>query len=170
MYSSIRGHYLMAKKAKLIGEKELSLALKDLGDNAAKQVMRPSIGKALIPVRRQAKRNITPFKRSGALKKAIWSKSGGKRRSKKAWGKVFIRSKPQQWEGKKINPVKYAGILEFGSSKRGIPATGFLRTAMYFQRAQIRQLLVTHGWINLDKYTAKVRRRRNTMRAARLSA
>ena len=159
----------MPKTAMLVGEKELSLALRDLGDNAAKQVMRPSIGKALIPVRQQAKRNITPFKRSGALKKAIWSKSGGKKKSKKAWGKVFVRSQPQEWEGKKINPVKYAHVLEFGSTKKHIPAVGFLRTAMYFKRSQVRSLLVTHGWLNLDKYAAKVRKRRNTMRAARIS-
>lgn len=159
----------MAQIAQLIGDKELIAALNDLGEDAAKQVMRPSIAKALTPVRRQAKQNIKPHKRSGALEKAISKKAGGKKRSSKAWGKVYVKSQPQEWEGKKINPVRYAHVLEFGSIKMKQPAVVFMRRAMASKKAQAKQILITQGWLNMVKLTLRVRKRRNTMRAARLS-
>jgi len=151
----------------LRGEKELLLALKDLGDDAAKRVMRSAISKALTPVKQQAKINIKPHRRSGALEKAISKKAGGKKRSKKAWGKVYVKSKPQEWEGKKINPVKYAGILEFGSLRNKQPATVFMRRALASRRGQIKMILKTEGWKNMVDLSMKTMRKRNTMKAAR---
>jgi HK97 gp10 family phage protein len=151
----------MSANVQLFGDKQLRRALKELGDDAAKQVMRPAIGKALLPARRQAKQNIKSHKRSGALQKAIWSKSGGKKKSTKAWGKIYVRSKPQQWEGKKINPVRYAHLIEFGT--RRFQADPFMRRAMTEKRGEINRVLFIEGWRSMSKFADKMRTKHNTM-------
>lgn len=155
----------LAGGAELFGDKQLKKAFKELGEDAAKQVMRPAIRKALIPARRQAKKNVEPHKRSGALRKAIWSKAGGKKKSTKAWGKIFVRSKPQEWEGKKINPVKYAHLIEFGTRK--FRADPFMRRAMSQSRGAIQKILFLEGWRSMSAFTVKTRRKHNTMWAKR---
>jgi HK97 gp10 family phage protein len=149
----------------LFGSRQLKRALKELGEDAAKQVMRKAIGKALLPARRQAKQNVKKHKRSGALQKAIWSKAGGKKKSTKAWGKIFVRSKPQEWNGKKINPVKYAHLIEFGTRKA--PADPFMRMAMSQKRGEINHLLFVEGWKSMEDFAVRMRKKHNTMWAKR---
>ena len=147
----------------LIGDKELFKALVELQHDSAIRVMRPAISKALNPVKRQAKQNVKPHKESGLLNKAISKKAGGRRRSSKAWGKVYIKSKPSVWNGKKRNPVRYAHFLEFGTRKaRAYP---FLRTAIASSKATVGAILTKEGSVNLDKFAGRLRKKYNTMGA-----
>jgi len=159
----------MAEQAALLelfGDKQLQNALLDLADNSAWRVMRPSISKALNPVKQQAKANVDRNKRSGALRRAISKKVQRKRGKKnKAWGKVFVKSKPQEWNGKTINPAKYAHLLEFGTvHSRPYP---FLRVALSQKRGAIQRIMITEGWKNMSKFAGKLRRKHNTMDALR---
>jgi HK97 gp10 family phage protein len=147
----------------LIGDKQLFKALLELTNDSAIRVMRPSISKALTPVKRQAKQNVKPHRQSGLLNKAISKKAGGKRRSSKAWGKIYIKSKPATWEGKKRNPVRYAHFLEFGT--RNARAHPFMRTAMASSKGQVAAILAMEGRVNLAKFAGKLRKRYDTMSA-----
>lgn len=147
----------------LFGEKELERALLELSDDSALRVMRPSISKALVPVRRQAKQNVEPHKRSGALLRSISKKAGGRRGRSKAWGKIYVKSKPQEWNGQTINPSRYAHFLEFGTrSSRPYP---FMRQAMSTSRAAVKGILIREGWANMAKFSGRLRKKYNTMRA-----
>jgi len=99
------------------------------------------------------------------LNKAISKKAGGKRNSKKAWGKVFVKSKPIIWQGKRINPVKYAHLVEFGTRhSRPYP---FIRNAMSQKRSEINSILIREGWVNMAKFAGRLRNKHDTMRALR---
>jgi HK97 gp10 family phage protein len=143
----------------LFGDKELQKALFDIGGVGAIRAMRPAMSKALTPVRRLAKSKVSGNKRSGALQKAI-SKKIAKRRNAKAWAKVYVKSAPQMWNGKNINPAKYAHLLEFGT--RHSRAHPFLRTAMAESKGVIQQILVREGWAELTKQVVLTARRRGT--------
>jgi len=146
----------------LIGDKQLFKALLELTNDSAIRVMRPSISKALTPVRRQAKNNVKRNRRSGALQRAIAKKAGGKRGAKKAWGKVYVRSKPQNWQGKNINPVKYAHFIEYGT--RNIRPYPFLRLALTQTRGQVSSILQREASIKLKQFAGRLRKKHHTRR------
>ena len=149
----------------LIGDKQLFKALLELTNDSAIRVMRPSISKALTPVRKQAKLNVKRNRRSGALQRAISKKAGGKRGSKKAWGKVYVNSKPQEFNGKNINPVKYAHFIEFGTrNSRPYP---FLRLAMAQSRSQVSYILQKEAAIKLNQFAGRLRKKYHTRRPRR---
>jgi HK97 gp10 family phage protein len=146
----------------LDGDAELMAIFAELSAAPGRTVMKPSIGKALVPVAQQTRTNVKQNKRSGALSKAIGRKTGIKKGTDKAWGKVFAKSKPQIWNGKKINPAKYAHLLEFGTRhSRPFP---FMRRAMSQRRGDILRILKTEGRMRMDKWAAKLRRKHPTRR------
>jgi len=151
----------------LFGDKALSRALIEIGDDSALRVMRPAISKALVPVKQQAKQNVEPNTRSGALRRAIAKKAGGRRGRSKAWGKVYVKSKRQEWNGKTINPAKYAHLVEFGTTHSR--ANPFLRRAMSTRKAQVNSILNREGWNNMIKFAGRLRKKHNTMKAFRKS-
>jgi len=156
----------------LFGDKALSRALIEIGDDSALRVMRPAISKALVPVKQQAKQNVEPNTRSGALRRAIAKKAGGRRGRSKAWGKVYVKSMRLNWsvDGRKdraINPAKYAHLVEFGTTHSR--ANPFLRRAMSTRKAQVNSILNREGWNNMIKFAGRLRKKHNTMKAFRKS-
>ena len=143
----------------LFGDRALQKAFIELGNVSAVRAMRPAMGKALQPVKKQAKANISGNKRSGALARSVAVKVA-KRRNAKQWAKVYVRSNPQQWNGMKINPAKYAHLVEFGTRhSRPFP---FMRAAMASRRSDVNAILVKEGWANLVKESVRVARKHGT--------
>jgi hypothetical protein len=89
--------------------------LQHLSNQLKDQIARKAVSKALAPISRQAKKNITPLKRSGLLRKSIVSKvkvfpSGV------AFGVVGPdRGVTGVYEGRKVWPQKYFHMVEYGT-------------------------------------------------------
>jgi HK97 gp10 family phage protein len=144
------------------GDAELIAIFAELSAAPGRTVMKPAIGKALVPVAQQTRINVGPNKRSGAIRRAIGRKTGVVRATDRAWGKVFVKSKSQMWNGKKINPAKYAHLLEFGTRhSRPFP---FMRRAMGQRRGDILRIMRSEGRTRMDKWVAKLRRKHPTRR------
>ena len=162
----------MGDPLQLFGDRQLERALLELSDDSALRVMRPAISKALVPVRRQAKQNVESNTRSGALRRAISKKAGGRRGRSKAWGKVYVKSTRLTWsvDGRRdrvINPAKYAHLVEFGTTHSR--ANPFLRRAMSQSRSQVSSILRSEGWAKMTQFAGRLRKKHNTLRALKVS-
>lgn len=141
---------------RLIGDKALMKRMEMLSDVAASRIMRPALSKGLDPVKKQAKSNVKQNKRSGALYRSISKKTGISSRVK-AWGKVYVKSKNSEWNGKKVNPVKYAHLLEFGTvHSRPYP---FLLPSVSQARGLAIQAITREARIKLEKQVLRARRK-----------
>lgn len=115
--------------AKITGEKELAAKIAALAGKGANKIMRPAIGKGLVPIMKQAKAN----QRHASLRKLI----GKKVITKKTWpndvaGKVYMKPSKDRTinlNGREVGFEVVGNILEFGSAKQNIPPQPFMRPA-----------------------------------------
>jgi HK97 gp10 family phage protein len=158
----------MAKKGdniQLFGDKALQKALLELSRKSASRVMTPAISQALTPIRRQAKENAAPHKRSGELVRASSKRTGRSRRNDRAYGKIYVKHRFGQYNGRANNPAKYAHFLEFGVPSRGIPARPFMRPAMAQKKQEAKRILVKVGWQKMEQFAGRLKRKYNTTKA-----
>lgn len=157
------GSIVASSSLALVGDEALKAALIELGNVSGLRALRAAIGKALIPVKQQVKTNSLKNKRSGAIYRSVALKSW--RRGFNAKGKIYIKSGWTVWDGKMINPAKYAHLVEFGT--RHSKPFPFMRTAVEQQQSNIKKIMISEGWNQIDKEAKRVKNKYGTMRIRR---
>lgn len=106
----------------IIGDKELIANLELIRKNVRRTVVKSAMRKGAAVVAKNARKKIK--KRSGMLAKAI--RSGATRNEN---GRIYVNPKViGEYGGKKVWPVKYAHLVEFGT--REAEAHPFFRPAL----------------------------------------
>jgi hypothetical protein len=124
---------------RILNSHQVQADLQGLSDKLKDQINRKAMRKALAPISRQAKKNMTPHKRSGLLRKAISSvvklyPSGV------AFGLVGPdRSLTGMYEGRKAWPQKYVHLLEYGTRPHRIGKGSTLSRADKPNRKEVQQ-------------------------------
>ncbi len=136
----------------LIGDRKLAKKFEKLASTAARnRIVRRPLAAALTPISKAAKRNVPV--RFGLLKKSIGKKvkayPGG------VWGGVGPRTgfRAVDEDGKTVDPIKYAHLVEFGTSKTS--PKPFLRPAFDATRSVAMRILRTGMAKNLIKEALK---------------
>lgn len=139
---------------RVTGHKELERALERVSSKMQDQIVRRAVTAAAKPILAQAKRNVP--RRYGALMRALDVKTIRSRRlaASRRVGIMamigprsdvqFIISEPGKREPRKVRPVRYAHLVEFGASRGSEERTGgsrFLTRAMDSQSAAASAIL-----------------------------
>ena len=141
----------MANRAsiELLGDKHLQGVLKDLNRSAQKQIMKPSLRAAVVPIRKDAKRRATRV--TGGLRKAI--KSGVNKAGTQA--AVFVSRKIElERKGRRYIPGNIAHIVEYGSKRS--KASPFMLPALASKRQESLNLLGKRVALEIDKRIGKL--------------
>ena len=135
---------------KVVGDKELIKATRNIKANILRRVLRPAINFGMTPITKAAKANAP--KESGLLKKSIKKKVG----KRGAWGKVYVDPKVEGVvNGRKRKPAKYAHLLEFGTEDA--PPRPFMRPARDNNRAEVLARVASKAKENLIKVAKKAK-------------
>ena len=158
----------MSSAIRMVGDVALQRALLEMEQSSANRVMKPALREGAKIVRTKAKQNVEPHKRSGLLRKAISFRVGVSRKTREAYGRIYVKNKRSEWGGKTVNPAKYAHLVEFGTShSRAFP---FMRTALAQTRGPVGAAITREADVALAKLAGNLRRKHNTMMAARLAS
>ena len=134
---------------RLLGDKHLQGVLKDLNSSAQKQIMKPSLRAAVIPIRKEAKRRAPRV--TGGLRKAI--KSGVNKAGTQA--AVFVsRKKVFERKGRKYIPGNIAHIVEFGSKRS--KAKPYMLPSLTAKRQEALTTLGRRAALEIDKRIGKL--------------
>lgn len=138
----------------LVGDQALASAFLHMRDSSVNRIMRPAINKGLTIAKREAK-SLVP-RRSGALRKAIASKSKTNKRKGAVYGMLFVRrDRAIEYEGKTHDPAKIAHLVEFGT--RHTKPRPFLRRALGNKRPHIQAVITNTAREKMNKEAAKAR-------------
>lgn len=149
-----------AVPATIRGLKQVEKNLLELQEKIERELMRDSLRKAARPMLRQAKANAREFDETGTLRMSL----GVKVKTFKRAGKIIIYAGPrtgkarQGPDGRKRDPIRYAHLIEFGTS-RGVKATHFLERAFTARVGEAFGIYVTELRIGLPRIVRRVERR-----------
>ena len=158
-------------KIQFEGHKELRKLLKNTPPMIFAKAVVPSARRAMAPVSKLAKKNITAAKakETGLLRKSIGTKSKAYKRHGNVWVGVGARTGFRQSvtlkDGRTVlrNPVKYVHLVEQGFRHRNgtqIPGRVFLRSAMLAERNKIEQRLAAELGSKIPALTAKLHKKK----------
>lgn len=131
---------------KLTGDKAMIKLMKQLPNKIARKVARAALIASAKPIVKEAKNNLKPHKRTGALMRSVKAKSAGKTRVGPADEVVILI-------GPTVNSF-YGGFLEFGTSKfQGIH---WLRDALESRGDEQRRVLAKEMGVRIMKEVKKL--------------
>lgn len=132
---------------KIIGDKNIIANLNMIKKSVKNRILRKALVKALAPVKAKAKNRVN--KRSGMLAKSIKVKA-----TKNGNAKVYVDPKNHiVIDGKKVNPSKYAHLVEFGTVHSA--AAPFMRNSMDESRSAVFSEVGNEVRIQFDKEAAR---------------
>lgn len=148
---------------KIKGMLELQRALEKLPKEVAATAERAALRSAMVPVLKSAKSKVSSIKDTGLLEKSLGIVT---RKSKKRGitARVGARTgfaKAVTRKGSKnprmSDPVKYAGVVEYGSSK--LPARSFIRSSVESNGEAMAEALAKGYAKGFDRAVAKIRKK-----------
>lgn len=156
-------------KVEVVGEKQLLRALRSFGPAAQRRIARPAVRAASTPVLKAARQNAPKKKdpRTGQLRRSLGRRIVTYRRTGNVVAIIGPRTKmvTVDGHGRKVNPTKYAHLLEFGTAPHsyktraglhpGAKARPFMRPAWQANRAAAMGIMRAKLWEGIQKEAAK---------------
>jgi len=132
----------------IVGDKKVANTLLALPSTVFVGVMRGAAGKGIQVIKKQAKVNATPGNvlskdASGAMKKAIRSRTTANKKKETVSARAFVSRKNKTMvNGKEHNPGAVAHLVEFGhGGSSPAPPHPFMRTALDSKKTEAFQAM-----------------------------
>lgn len=135
--AKVAGQHAKIINLEIQGVKELQRKLDALDKNVGKKIVRKALGKGIALIRKEAKAEERPRRRTGGLQRAIASKVKIYRRGA-TWAGVGVDAKKQFTDnaGRRYVPAKIAHLVEKGTRPHSILKGARTRIGRRYSRAK----------------------------------
>lgn len=147
----------------LTGTRELLAALEALPKELRRSVESGALRAGMAPVRKSARALLNQSKDTGLLQKSLGltvkkSRKGGQYTARVGPRSGFAQVVMKNGKPKKVNPVKYAHLVEYGTSRSA--AKPFIRPAVEANEGRIIDEMAKGYEKGMDKVIRKIRSRK----------